>query len=185
MNKLPTNVQEAKLLNSKYYFNGKQCPNGHICERYTASTNCVQCDKNRSKLYRSKHQEHYIKYNREWYQKNKDYVYKYNKKYMNNLKNRCRASLFNTKYNNVPCNASIDDLINNFTGKCYICDVLETECNKKLCMDHCHETGIFRGWICDNCNVGLSRFKDNIDILKKAIDYLEAHCNLNQSNIED
>ena len=43
----------------------------------------------------------------------------------------------------------------------------------QLVVDHCHKTGKIRGLICDSCNVGLGRFKDNIDNLKNAIKYLE------------
>ena len=42
-------------------------------------------------------------------------------------------------------------------------------------MDHNHETGNAREWICDSCNTGLGRFKDDIELLKVAIKYLEKH----------
>jgi len=45
--------------------------------------------------------------------------------------------------------------------------------HRKLCLDHNHKTGEFRGWLCDSCNVALSRFNDDVSILKKAIKYLE------------
>lgn len=32
-----------------------------------------------------------------------------------------------------------------------------------LVIDHDHKTGNAREWICDSCNTGLGRFKDNID----------------------
>lgn len=38
--------------------------------------------------------------------------------------------------------------------------------------DHCHDTGIFRGWLCRSCNVGLGFLGDNIEGLEKAITYL-------------
>ena len=44
---------------------------------------------------------------------------------------------------------------------------------KTLCLDHDHKTGKFRGWICDGCNVALSRMNDDVNILKNAIKYLE------------
>jgi len=43
----------------------------------------------------------------------------------------------------------------------------------KVVLNHDHETGIPSGWICDSCNTGLGRFKDDIEILKHAIDYLK------------
>ncbi|MCU0443700.1 MAG: endonuclease VII domain-containing protein [Microscillaceae bacterium] len=41
--------------------------------------------------------------------------------------------------------------------------------------DHDHLTGKAREWICDSCNTGLGRFKDDINLLKRAIAYLEKH----------
>lgn len=42
----------------------------------------------------------------------------------------------------------------------------------KLVVDHCHLTGTVRGLLCHNCNRALGLFKDNINSLQKAIDYL-------------
>jgi hypothetical protein len=42
-------------------------------------------------------------------------------------------------------------------------------------LDHCHETGEFRGFLCNNCNVGLGKFKDDPVILINAIAYLQGH----------
>ena len=57
-------------------------------------------------------------------------------------------------------------------GRCDICGVPETECTRALAVDHCHETGAFRGFLCNNCNAGLGRFRDDPSILQKAINYL-------------
>lgn len=43
----------------------------------------------------------------------------------------------------------------------------------KVVLDHCHITGLGRGWICDSCNTGLGRFKDNIKLLKSAIQFIK------------
>ena len=42
-------------------------------------------------------------------------------------------------------------------------------------LDHCHDTETFRGWLCFNCNSGLGQFKDNLNRLKRAVQYLEDH----------
>jgi hypothetical protein len=52
-------------------------------------------------------------------------------------------------------------------------------CGKKtrLYLDHCHITKKFRGWLCNNCNVGLSRLGDDIDGLVTTMNYLMKHRN--------
>jgi len=66
-------------------------------------------------------------------------------------------------------------------GKCLICKT-EHICTtddrtkkRKLSIDHCHSTGKFRGIICAMCNSGLGYFKDSIETLQAAIDYLKLH----------
>lgn len=41
--------------------------------------------------------------------------------------------------------------------------------------DHDHKTGVFRGVLCRNCNLGLGHFRDRAKSLRAAIYYLEAH----------
>lgn len=43
----------------------------------------------------------------------------------------------------------------------------------KVVLDHNHKTGQPRAWICDSCNTGLGRFKDDIEVMERAIDYLK------------
>jgi uncharacterized protein with PIN domain len=40
-------------------------------------------------------------------------------------------------------------------------------------LDHNHDTNKFRGWLCHNCNMGIGAFRDNTEILQKAIEYLQ------------
>jgi hypothetical protein len=42
-------------------------------------------------------------------------------------------------------------------------------------LDHCHDANTFRGWLCHTCNRALGCFGDDVERLKKAIQYLEDH----------
>lgn len=55
--------------------------------------------------------------------------------------------------------------------KCAICG--RPRSNIRLNIDHCHSTGKVRGLLCPFCNQGLGYFKDNIDSLLKAAEYLK------------
>lgn len=42
-----------------------------------------------------------------------------------------------------------------------------------LHLDHDHKSKTFRGWLCHNCNLGLGRFGDNAQGLRRALAYLD------------
>lgn len=43
----------------------------------------------------------------------------------------------------------------------------------KVVLDHNHITGEPRAWICDSCNTGIGRFKDDVALLQRAVKFLE------------
>jgi hypothetical protein len=47
--------------------------------------------------------------------------------------------------------------------------------SKKLCNDHCDKTKTWRGTLCNECNLGVGKFKDDILLLEKAIEYLKLY----------
>lgn len=65
--------------------------------------------------------------------------------------------------------------------RCAICKEIETRKSRtdgKICalaIDHDHKTGDIRELLCHGCNTGIGKFKDNIELLKSAILYLEKH----------
>ncbi len=40
-------------------------------------------------------------------------------------------------------------------------------------LDHDHETGKFRGWLCSSCNRGIGLLGDSLERLQRATDYLK------------
>ena len=62
--------------------------------------------------------------------------------------------------------------------QCPICNKTSDEVNRKggnagaFVIDHCHDTDTFRGWLCHCCNRGLGMMYDDVEMLQRAIDYL-------------
>lgn len=62
-------------------------------------------------------------------------------------------------------------------GVCAICGEKETRKNRytgicRLHIDHDHKTGEVRGLLCSSCNFALGGFRDDPEILIKAMKYL-------------
>lgn len=76
--------------------------------------------------------------------------------------------------------ATYNKMLKSQNYSCAICDTHISELTVNLAVDHCHKTKTIRGLLCYNCNSGIGRFKDSIELLKKAINYLnsdEEHIN--------
>lgn len=78
-----------------------------------------------------------------------------------NLKLKLRGGWLENKPDNEPFECPI-------CGKRTIAGV-----TSKVVLDHNHLTGEPRAWICDSCNTGIGRFKDDVAILQRAIKFLE------------
>lgn len=87
-------------------------------------------------------------------------------------KARMRAWSLRTKYG-----LSLEDynaLLEKQGHSCGICQVPFSSLKRRPHVDHCHSTGKVRGILCPNCNVTLGHSKDNLDVLKGCISYLES-----------
>lgn len=71
------------------------------------------------------------------------------------------------------------ELIESFGPNCNICG---TELGESPQLDHCHDTGAWRGVLCRSCNLGLGMFKDDPQRLLNAIMYLSSTLAANQQN---
>lgn len=66
-------------------------------------------------------------------------------------------------------------------NKCAICKKEEKEKDGQrgttlnLSVDHDHKTGKVRGLLCRQCNIGIGRLQESVEVLQSAIDYLRIH----------
>ena len=65
------------------------------------------------------------------------------------------------------------ELLTKANGCCEICGTNQCPTGNMLAVDHCHSTGKVRGMLCQACNTALGQFKDDQDLLTKAINYLK------------
>lgn len=75
-----------------------------------------------------------------------------------------------------------NDLLYYQNFKCAVCGEKFIE-SKNIHLDHNHKTGQIRSLLCNNCNVGLGFFKDDIILLEKAKYYLSKWSN-NENTIK-
>lgn len=54
-------------------------------------------------------------------------------------------------------------------GQCAICSKTQ---ERTLHVDHCHSSGRVRGLLCQKCNMAIGLLHDSVDLLKKAVKYL-------------
>jgi Recombination endonuclease VII len=64
-----------------------------------------------------------------------------------------------------------DNLLRIQGGLCAICG--RPDERRCLHVDHDHDTGVIRGLLCEHCNAGLGRFKDNSVLLERAAEYIK------------
>ena len=116
---------------------------------------CKSCIIISSKKWRMNNQERVRKTCLNWYKKNKE---------------RVKDRRLRRDYD-----ITIDDynkMLEEQGGCCKICGAHEDNFKKSLNIDHCHDTGYVRSLLCMDCNTGIGRFKEDVKILAKAIDYI-------------
>jgi|ERR1700676_3411860 len=109
------------------------------------------------RAWRAKNRDKTAKYDKDWYLKNPEKI---------KLKGRKRTlkqyGLTLEQY---------DAMLQNQGGVCAVCGL--TRGTRRMAVDHDHKTNKVRGLLCQFCNTALGKFLDSVEILKRAISYLE------------
>jgi len=122
-------------------------------------------------------------YHAKWYEANKEKRKVQIEDYKKSKPNEWRKAIgqkfhLRTRYNITPAQYEAKLVSQNYC--CAICgkdvaDNIRNEIPVALSVDHCHKSGSLRDLLCFSCNGGLGSFKDNINSLLKAAQYLIYH----------
>lgn len=102
------------------------------------------------------------------------YSRKYGARYRKNPKNKeTRWSKQLQRYYGITL-VEYNTLLDKQGHCCALCGQGEMEdgAGKRLAVDHNHTTGEIRGLLCSACNRGIGMLKENVAVLRKAIEYL-------------
>lgn len=139
---------------------------------------CKSCRKNEKKYYNSEkrkqqyweNKEEENKKNRLWWSLHKEEVAERRKSKYDYTKTK--DTYLNWKYG-----ISMDvysEILEAQKYRCAICGCDSRLQQKALAVDHDHETGKVRGLLCTSCNTAIGSFKDSVELLYKAIEYLRS-----------
>jgi Recombination endonuclease VII len=163
-------------------------------EKFGQQFRCRLCRREKDLKYKHNHRDRHLAYNKQWRENNRGHVNEWAKqdridnpekyKKWSAISRERKGSLRSLEESLRLRNMDIESyniMAREQNNLCAICNEPETRKSRKkgdicrLMIDHCHSTNIVRGLLCHNCNTGIGKFFDNIDLLKSAISYLEKH----------
>lgn len=123
-------------------------------------TDCRQCVRLYGTVYRDKNKELIQKKKREYH--------------------RQKPEIKRNSYLKLTYGMTEDDYARKCIEQDYVCAICKTkEVNniqhRHFYIDHCHKSGKIRGILCHHCNSGIGHFKDDLSLLKSAINYLHVY----------
>ena len=166
-------MSDGALLGTTY--RGRPCKHGHPGDRYKSNRWCVECAELYKQEWRARNPEQNKAAQRRLYARNgqgKLYARAHrrqnieaartaNRRWYHNNKDKARAN--NRKTYGLP------EPTRPAPELCECCGgVNDTAMN----IDHCHDTGAFRGWLWRRCNLGIGHLGDNIAGVLLAVEYL-------------
>jgi hypothetical protein len=167
------------------------CPKGHDKDVVGRTKNyrCKQCfldyqkeyiRKNLEKVrkYRKKYNHAYNKKNRKkcrarskkWHKEHREQANMRRKKFAKEHQEERWANNLKVKFGITP--VDYNKLLMEQKDRCAGCLRHKSKFKRKLAVDHDHKTGRVRGLLCPGCNTLLGHIKDDPDVLKRLIKYL-------------
>jgi hypothetical protein len=141
---------------------------------------CTRCEVVKNKKYFSKNVQNRdcLSYwgtqcHAEWRQENRESIRKSKAIFRKKNPGHWRRGHLRNKYGITP--ERVAEMLKDQGGTCAICGSSDPKAgHKSFSVDHDHDTGLVRGMLCFQCNVGLGNFGHSIEALEKAVAYLSA-----------
>lgn len=117
--------------------------------------------------------------NTEWRNKDREAYNKYMRDWKSNNKHRTARYKLSSRYGIT--SEQYEEMSKSQNNKCAICGKEETACHNtsrevlKLAVDHCHKTGKVRELLCQDCNRGIAKFKEDPEVMWAAAEYIIKH----------
>jgi hypothetical protein len=152
---------EVKPLGAFYRAAGMK--DGHRSE-------CKSCHQAKQRRWYQANRAHAIAEVKRWQQENKEHLHAYRRDYRQRRRNEERDAYLRRTFGITQ--ADYEDLLLRQGGGCAICG--RTPGKISLHVDHDHETGEIRGLLCVGCNNALGQFRDDLELLVRAGEYVQA-----------
>lgn len=111
------------------------------------------------------------RYMREWRVQNREKKRATDKAWQ--VRNLHRIRITRKAWKSKHYEARVSVLVQNHNGRCDLCAGPPDGRWKRLNIDHCHKTEVFRGMLCSKCNRAIGLFKDDSALIRRAADYLD------------
>lgn len=109
---------------------------------------------------------------RAWYAANQDHIQAYRERHKERDRQKSRLNHVRKLYGLTA--EEYETLRAAQENRCAICKK-EPHNRRRLHVDHCHTTGKVRALLCHYCNVGIGALREDPEIFRQAIMYLESH----------
>ncbi len=158
-----TKCGETKPLADFYAMTGMR--DGH-------RNDCIVCNKLAKRARYRRNPERAIERVRQWAIDHPEHVAAYRAEYRNRPeRKRAMRDLYYRRTYGISADEA-DAILDSQNGRCAICCAPAPERLASMHLDHDHETGTIRGFLCLSCNQGIGKLRDDPAILLRAIVYL-------------
>lgn len=160
---------EALERGDKRYFTGKPCPRGHVVERLVSTRACTECAHAASKAWNARNPGLAAARTRAWAKAHPEQMSACSRAWEaahpEMVAARVQARLKRKR-------AKLEEIAGRpRPDRCDVC----RESGRRIAFDHCHQSGKFRGWLCQRCNLLLGHAEDSAELLFKLGRYVKAH----------